>query len=267
MPTNEASSGGPAGDKRIAFATVPLSGHMRPALALAAEMASRGFVVDILVAESGLNGNMTEELQSLHARWPKLTVHTVGEGSDLTARMDWKSVAASTGRLGGSTLALMKGIARIAGDPDAIADAVRLWRAMTKVLAKLEPDLFVADHALRLLQLWAEGRGIPSVILHTPYFATGQPTGCARTGFWQRRQLQDFMERYNPLAALDAAREELGIEAAEGMGMGLNICRSIIESHQGRLWFEDNADGGSTFKFSLPLEPDNPIQELNGEAV
>jgi signal transduction histidine kinase len=54
---------------------------------------------------------------------------------------------------------------------------------------------------------------------------------------------------------------------AEGMGMGLNICRSIIESHQGRLWFEDNADGGSTFKFSLPLEPDNPIQELNGEAV
>jgi signal transduction histidine kinase len=54
---------------------------------------------------------------------------------------------------------------------------------------------------------------------------------------------------------------------AEGMGMGLNICRSIIESHQGRLWFEDNADGGSTFKFSLPLEPDKPIQELNGEAA
>jgi PAS domain S-box-containing protein len=53
----------------------------------------------------------------------------------------------------------------------------------------------------------------------------------------------------------------------EGMGMGLNICRSIIESHQGRLWFEDNADGGSTFKFSLPLEPDEPIQVLNGEAV
>jgi two-component system sensor histidine kinase DctS len=39
----------------------------------------------------------------------------------------------------------------------------------------------------------------------------------------------------------------------EGMGMGLNICRSIIEFHQGRLWFEPNAGGGSVFRFSLPL--------------
>lgn len=37
----------------------------------------------------------------------------------------------------------------------------------------------------------------------------------------------------------------------EGMGMGLNICRSIIEFHQGRLWFEPNPGGGSVFKFTL----------------
>lgn len=36
-----------------------------------------------------------------------------------------------------------------------------------------------------------------------------------------------------------------------GMGMGLNICRSIIEFHQGRLWFEPNPAGGSVFKFTL----------------
>jgi signal transduction histidine kinase len=40
---------------------------------------------------------------------------------------------------------------------------------------------------------------------------------------------------------------------AEGMGMGLNICRSIIESHQGRLWAETNEWGGCTFRFTLPL--------------
>ena len=40
---------------------------------------------------------------------------------------------------------------------------------------------------------------------------------------------------------------------AEGMGMGLNICRSIIEFHQGRLWFEANPEGGSIFSFSLPM--------------
>ncbi len=38
----------------------------------------------------------------------------------------------------------------------------------------------------------------------------------------------------------------------EGMGMGLNICRSIIESHKGRMWVEANPDGGSVFRFILP---------------
>jgi two-component system sensor histidine kinase DctS len=38
----------------------------------------------------------------------------------------------------------------------------------------------------------------------------------------------------------------------EGMGMGLNICRSIIEFHRGRLWFEPNPEGGAVFQFTLP---------------
>lgn len=40
---------------------------------------------------------------------------------------------------------------------------------------------------------------------------------------------------------------------AEGMGMGLNICRSIIEFHRGRVWAEANPDGGAVFSFSLPV--------------
>ncbi len=40
----------------------------------------------------------------------------------------------------------------------------------------------------------------------------------------------------------------------EGMGMGLNICRSIIEFHHGRLWTVANPGGGSVFSFTLPLE-------------
>src|SRR5690348_16586199 len=40
---------------------------------------------------------------------------------------------------------------------------------------------------------------------------------------------------------------------AAGMGMGLNICRGIIEAHGGRLWLEDNPDGGATFVFDVPV--------------
>jgi PAS domain S-box-containing protein len=47
---------------------------------------------------------------------------------------------------------------------------------------------------------------------------------------------------------------------SDGMGMGLNICRSIIESHQGRLWAKNQMDAeqtkltGCTFTIVLPLE-------------
>jgi two-component system sensor kinase FixL len=39
-----------------------------------------------------------------------------------------------------------------------------------------------------------------------------------------------------------------------GLGMGLSISRSIIESHGGRLWAENNPDRGATFCFTVPTE-------------
>lgn len=44
---------------------------------------------------------------------------------------------------------------------------------------------------------------------------------------------------------------------AEGMGMGLNICRTAIEFHGGRLGYSDNPDGGTIFEFSLPVTNTN----------
>jgi two-component system sensor histidine kinase DctS len=38
----------------------------------------------------------------------------------------------------------------------------------------------------------------------------------------------------------------------EGMGMGLNICRSVVEGHKGRLWIDPNPEGGSIVHVLLP---------------
>ncbi len=59
---------------------------------------------------------------------------------------------------------------------------------------------------------------------------------------------------------------------SEGLGIGLNICRSIIEYHHGRLWAENqyNQDGlsGCVFSFTLPFEatPDAPPPNANDPA-
>jgi signal transduction histidine kinase len=44
---------------------------------------------------------------------------------------------------------------------------------------------------------------------------------------------------------------------AEGMGLGLAICRTVIENHGGKIWAENQADGGAVFRFRLPLKLQN----------
>jgi two-component system sensor histidine kinase DctS len=42
---------------------------------------------------------------------------------------------------------------------------------------------------------------------------------------------------------------------AEGMGLGLSLCRTVIEQHGGALSFEPHPAGGTIFRFTLPVQP------------
>jgi len=47
----------------------------------------------------------------------------------------------------------------------------------------------------------------------------------------------------------------------QGMGVGLSICRTIIESHGGKIWNEPNPGGGTIFCFTLPAVSQEGLED------
>jgi signal transduction histidine kinase len=46
-----------------------------------------------------------------------------------------------------------------------------------------------------------------------------------------------------------------GDDRYEGSGIGLAICRRVVEAHGGRIWAEPRPEGGTAFRLTLPLAP------------
>jgi signal transduction histidine kinase len=58
-------------------------------------------------------------------------------------------------------------------------------------------------------------------------------------------------------ASLERLFEAFYTTKPDGLGMGLSICRSIIDAHGGRLWASANVRQGAIFQFLLPAHPDS----------
>ena len=56
--------------------------------------------------------------------------------------------------------------------------------------------------------------------------------------------------------ALERLFEAFYTTKPDGLGLGLSICRSIIEAHGGRLWASANTPRGAVFQFTLPVDSD-----------
>jgi signal transduction histidine kinase len=52
---------------------------------------------------------------------------------------------------------------------------------------------------------------------------------------------------------LDRIFEGFYTTKPQGLGVGLEVCRSIMEAHGGAIWAEANPQRGASFRFSLPL--------------
>jgi two-component system sensor histidine kinase KdpD len=44
------------------------------------------------------------------------------------------------------------------------------------------------------------------------------------------------------------------VGSASGAGLGLTICRAVVEAHGGKIWVENRTGGGAAFRFTLPLD-------------
>jgi PAS domain S-box-containing protein len=166
--------------------------------------------------------NDTLELERLDAGRMELHRRPT-ELADLTASA-LRAVHALAEAAGVSLLSTVSGI-RLLADPDRvvqalinlIGNAIKFSPRDGRVIVSAEPRGHLA-----LVSVTDEGPGIPV------------------------DKLDSIFERFSQVDSSDARDKG-------GTGLGLAITRAIVEHHGGRIWAESGAQGGSTFRLTLPL--------------
>lgn len=127
-----------------------------------------------------------------------------------------------------------------------------LIRSDVDVETRLEPQLTVRANKTQIQQV------VLNLVINALEAMTGQPAGqrglqvaATRSGDKVTVSVRDSGVGIAP-DMLDRVFEGFYTTKPQGLGIGLDVCRSIIESHRGTIWAERNPDHGVTFRFSLP---------------
>ena len=135
--------------------------------------------------------------------------------------------------------------ANLAGDlPLVTGDRVQLHHVILNLLLNAKDAMNAVEDRPRRLLIHTERDGDDHVFLAV------RDTG---TGFDPRSAERLFHAFYSTKSG--------------GMGIGLSVCRSIIESHRGRLTAAPNAGPGATFWFSIPCGPETRAKVLDWDMM
>lgn len=115
--------------------------------------------------------------------------------------------------------------------PSIAADRVQIQQVFVNLLRNGIEAMQSADYSQRSLSVRCRPNGSQMILV----------------------QVQD---RGSGLSDMDRAFEPFFTTKDDGIGMGLAICRSIIEAHNGRLWAEKSGHEGTIFSFTLPVHDD-----------
>jgi len=116
-----------------------------------------------------------------------------------------------------------------AGLPHVLGDRVQLQQVILNLMLNGADAMAAIDDRPRILRIWSQADGAGSVTVG----------------------VQDSGSGIDPTVR-DRIFEPLFTTKSSGMGMGLSICRSIVESHGGKLWALAATPHGTDFRFTIP---------------
>ena len=151
----------------------------------------------------------------------------------------------------GDTVRLPLSVNEVITEVVHLTNADLIGRSVT-VTRDLTPDLPpITGDRVQLQQL------VLNLILNAADAMSANPPGARRlhlrTELHQGKVRASIRDEGSGLAGnVEKLFEPFYTTKAHGLGMGLAICRSIINAHHGKLWAEPHAEGGAIFIFELP---------------